>query len=111
MGNTVKPDHQGQPEITGVEDQRRATTLDNGDGINGPLGKDQADNATLYGETAYGGGQQRNRPPKTDRTVHGGQQGVQHREQKDGPHDEEGHACTKATLPGAGADKGPPQSS
>ncbi len=72
MGNTVKPDHQGQPEITGVEDQRRATTLDNGDGINGPLGKNRADNATLYGETAYGGGQQRNRPPKADRTVQGG---------------------------------------
>ncbi len=52
MGNTVKPDHQGQPEITGVEDQRRATTLDNGDGINSPLGKDRADDATLPGAGA-----------------------------------------------------------
>lgn len=102
-----------------------------GGGVNGPVKRDRDDYHTHYGETAYGGGQKRygDQEPHFDQTVHGGQQGVHAPDaEKDpgffsgkGHSDNQGHevdsavrehregaAGSRGMIPGAGADKGPP---
>ena len=67
-------------------------------GVHGPVKDNDADYKTHYGETAYGGGQKR----------YGGQAPVQDLSKGDDGR-AEGKAGSKATLPGAGADRGPPE--
>ena len=109
MTDKLKPSGQGEQLVAGAKDERaeadRAFTArrDAPDsGASGPIGKDLQGYRTHYGETAYGGGQKR----------YGGQAPVKAAEVRLNPGRDqkrpEGKAGSKATLPGAGADDGPP---
>ncbi len=71
-----------------------------GGGMAGPVERNKADYKTHYGEDSYGGGQKHYEGPVPVDDVNA--------------HDDnrpEGKAGSKATVPGAGADRGPPDKS
>ncbi|MFM7028075.1 MAG: hypothetical protein ACKOXK_05290 [Chakrabartia sp.] len=116
MTNAQKPDGSGQPDFSGQSDDRVAKqggrpprrTADDAPpsrGIAGSFAQDRDGYRSEYGAENYG-----KAGPHADQTVHGGQQGALQSSSGDPklrPSRPEGHAGSKATLPGAGADKGP----
>lgn len=120
MPRKPKPEP-SQPPVEGVKDARRHAPDGRnawrkgeeaypGGGVNGPLQQDRADYASHYGEARYTKAgpipPSTSRPPTphADQTVHGGQQGVLGGA---APSRSEGHAGSRGSVPGAGADKGP----
>jgi hypothetical protein len=107
MSDETKPSDLDQQPVSGVKDERAAhkqTRKDaTGGGVNGPVEKDRLGYKTHYGETAYGGGQTRydGQPPVSEAET-GSRRNTPRRE---------GKAGSKATMPGAGADHGPPDES
>lgn len=87
--------------VSGAKDERvrDAKAGQRRSGVHGPVAKDRAGYQTHYGETAYGGGQKR----------YSGQSPVEDLSKGDDGR-AEGRAGSRATVPGAGADHGPPQS-
>lgn len=109
MNDKLKPSGTNEQPVSGFRDDRAeahrasAPPRDKPDiGTDGPIGKDAQGYRTHYGETAYGGGQKRygDQPPVTKAEAGVPRDGDAGRA--------EGKAGSKATLPGAGADKGPP---
>ena len=100
MNDKLKPSGRDEQPVDGARDERvrpAKAAKQNDSGVTGPVEEDHADYKTHYGETAYGGGQKR----------YGGQPPVE--DLSEGDEDRpEGKAGSKATLPGAGADRGPP---
>lgn len=92
--------------VAGAQDERNrpdgAREARTPEARGGPMAKDRAGYRTHFGETAYGGGQSRyaGQSPVPKSEAGGPPQGDKGRP--------EGRAGSKATLPGAGADKGPP---
>lgn len=102
MNDKLKSSDRDAQPIKGAQDERVQDPMvaeRSADGVTGPVKKDRADYKTHYGETAYGGGQKR----------YGGQPPVEDLSKGDNGR-AEGKAGSKATVPGAGADHGPPQS-
>lgn len=97
MNDRSKPTTTDEQPVAGAKEERVEPTRKRGPGVDGPIEKDRSDYKTHYGETAYGGGQKR----------YGGQPPVEDQCQGDIGR-AEGKAGSKATLPGAGADRGPP---
>lgn len=97
MNDRLKPTSRDEQPVEGAKEERVQATRRRGPGVNGPIEKDRHDYKTHYGETAYGGGQKR----------YGGQPPVEDQSQGDDGR-AEGKAGSKGTVPGAGADRGPP---
>lgn len=107
MSDETKPSDLDQQPVSGVKDERIASaqTRKGGadSGVNGPVEKDRHGYKTHYGETAYGGGQTRyDGQPPISKADTGSRRDIPRRE---------GKAGSKATMPGAGADQGPPDES
>lgn len=121
MADRLKPDGEGQPPIEGAEDARvhrsdkrnswrKGEEAYPGGGVNGPLKDDPDGYKTHYGESAYGGGQKR-----FGKQPVGPTSGADAQSRKAAPGDDpaihdalKGRAGSRGIIPGAGADKGPP---
>lgn len=111
MNDKLKPGKHDEQPVSGAKDERvhagdarnrwqKGQSAYPGGGVNGPVEEDKRGYKTHYGETTYGGGQKRydGQPPVEDLS-------------KGDDVRPEGKAGSKATLPGAGADHGPPDQS
>jgi hypothetical protein len=97
MNDRRKPPAPGAQAVTGAKDERVRQPKRSASGVHGPIEADRTDYKTHYGETSYGAGQ----------TRHVGQSPIDDVRQGDDGR-VEGKAGSKATVPGPGADRGPP---